>query len=224
LDIFVEKSKMHYTFLDADNVFYPERWGYKVASLKLQGDLLLSPGVSDPRPYHLEVKGAIDYKPLFVAHQSPSPVKVACFQETCPVFCLGSKHDINTSYKWRLYESHSEFIDSPVIYVNQPGLYSCAVTYGDEMAESKVISVEIDPDLYRALYWTEATATPNDSDPVIIDVDQFLKLDYEGTCAEKYPSEFGEAKIHTTCIIHFENTFTITVYEHTISIKSNTRT
>ena len=80
-----------------------------------------------------------------MAHQSPSLVKVPCFNDTYPIFCVGSKHDISTSYRWTLYESNSEFVDSPVIYVKQPGLYSCIVTHGDKIAESKVINVEIDP-------------------------------------------------------------------------------
>ena len=36
LEVFVEKIKLHHTFLDADRVFYPEHFSYKVVHLKFR--------------------------------------------------------------------------------------------------------------------------------------------------------------------------------------------
>ena len=34
MEIFTEEIKLHYSFIDADMIFYPEKYGYKVVQLK----------------------------------------------------------------------------------------------------------------------------------------------------------------------------------------------
>ena len=80
-----------------------------------------------------------------IEHQSDPNIAVSGFTAPVPLFCLASVHDPEVKYQWVSLRDHNEtFPSSPVNYVRKPGLYSCQVHYCGEIADSKIITVELD--------------------------------------------------------------------------------
>lgn len=83
---------------------------------------------------------------FFIAQESPSVVIVSGFTKAVALYCLSSVH-CHTRYKWRAIgpaEESAVFPSTPVIYVNQSGLFQCVLKYGSSEIEGSIIAVRVD--------------------------------------------------------------------------------
>ena len=64
---------------------------------------------------------------------------------TIPLHCVLSRHS-TTTYHWeKLGETEKLFPSTPVIYVNEAGLFQCKVESGGMEEESSVIALQVQP-------------------------------------------------------------------------------
>jgi len=63
-----------------------------------------------------------------VIHQSPAEVMLTQEEQTIPLYCIASGHCLEYTYRWNLSGRHTG-VNSPVCWVNQPGLYQCRVEH-----------------------------------------------------------------------------------------------
>lgn len=80
----------------------------------------------------------------FIAYQSPSNIKVDKLHRPIPLICIAIQHEYAT-YEWTKLGSNVSYPSTPVIHINEIGLYQCHVTCGDMNADSMVMSVEVNP-------------------------------------------------------------------------------
>ena len=77
-----------------------------------------------------------------VVWQSPTSVTVSLFREAVTLYCVASSHG-KCTYHWKKFgRGKSTFPSSPVIYINEGGLYQCIIKTGEEKEiSSRVIRV-----------------------------------------------------------------------------------
>ena len=59
-------------------------------------------------------------------------------KDTIPLYCIVSKHGLDDVYQWL----HDQQANTPVLWINLPGVYSCSVTRESRVCKSNAISVE----------------------------------------------------------------------------------
>ena len=79
-----------------------------------------------------------------VACQSPTSITVSSFIKAATLYCVASNHGTCT-YHWKKHGGgQSNFPSSPVIYVNEGGVYQCLIkTENSEDVSSRTIRVHI---------------------------------------------------------------------------------
>ena len=82
-----------------------------------------------------------------ICYQSPEDVKVPTLKETVTLVCLSSTHGLSTGchYGWeKLGERATTYTNSPVIFVNQCGLYKCSVQFKARRLSSSIFNVSVE--------------------------------------------------------------------------------
>lgn len=74
---------------------------------------------------------AFSDKPI-VVWQSPTSIKVSSFRKAVTLYCVASNHGLCT-YHWRKFGERGRFTfpSSPVVYVNEGGVYQCTIKSDD---------------------------------------------------------------------------------------------
>lgn len=73
--------------------------------------------------------------------QSTSPVLLPP-NTTIPIYCVVSGHSLYDDYKWDCVDRIVPG-NTPVLWVNVPGVYRCRITRGGQVCSSAVIIVEL---------------------------------------------------------------------------------
>jgi hypothetical protein len=75
--------------------------------------------------------------------QSPAVVWAANFVNAVALYCLANFHPMCT-YEWKVIgEKSRHFPPTPLIYVDEAGLYQCSVTYGSVEICGEIIAVRV---------------------------------------------------------------------------------
>lgn len=63
-----------------------------------------------------------------VVWQSPTSIKVSSFRNAVTLYCVASNHGL-CKYHWRKFgeKGRLTFPSSPVVYVNEGGVYQCTI-------------------------------------------------------------------------------------------------
>ena len=67
------------------------------------------------------------------------------YHKCMPLFCIASGHNMSYIYEWEKVKVGPVGADSPVLWVDSPGLYSCTVTNGMEKCFSRSMRVSMVP-------------------------------------------------------------------------------
>ena len=83
----------------------------------------------------------VDIDPVIV-WQSPSLIKLTRWNSAVTLYCISSHHG-NCSYAWKKLgdEGGRVFPSTPVVYVNEGGLYQCTVKLHLQKVKGRVIRV-----------------------------------------------------------------------------------
>ena len=82
---------------------------------------------------------------LQILYQSPSEISVSSITHAIPLYCVSSHHCTSIYHWMKLGESTTSFPSTPVIYVDEVGLFQCKVESGDVAEQSTVIALEVQP-------------------------------------------------------------------------------
>lgn len=75
-----------------------------------------------------------------VVWQSPQSITVSSFKEAVSLYCISSNHG-SCTYHWKKFgeRGRSSFPSSPVVYVNEGGVYQCSIK-SDDIETEEVFS------------------------------------------------------------------------------------
>ena len=80
-----------------------------------------------------------------IAHQSPCDVVLKEFRAAIPLYCISTLHS-TTEYFWKMLgDEEKEFPPSCVIHIKEVGMFQCVMRFMDQVAESHIISVHVEP-------------------------------------------------------------------------------
>ena len=81
---------------------------------------------------------------LQIIWQSPD-ISIRHLMCAIPLYCVSSQHS-TTTYHWeKLGETEKLFPSTPVIYVDEVGLFQCKVESGGMEEQSSVIALQVQP-------------------------------------------------------------------------------
>ena len=79
-----------------------------------------------------------------MAWESPSKLVVSNFREAVMIFCLSSLHGANTYHWEKLGDATRQFPSTPVIYVNEGGLYQCSLKLDSHVIRGSIVTVRVE--------------------------------------------------------------------------------
>ena len=86
-----------------------------------------------------------------IAYRSFRSIVLDSPNEAASLICISTSHG-TCQYRWKLFGSKISFIHStPLIYVNQPGMYECTVVEENGERKSELFDVKLE--------WTKGTYT-----------------------------------------------------------------
>ncbi len=73
-------------------------------------------------------------------HQSP-PKVILSIGNTIPLYCVVSNHSMDTVFNWKR-GLRDQLVNTPVLWVNVAGIYSCSITSQGRVCQSAAFTVE----------------------------------------------------------------------------------
>ena len=114
-----------------------------------------------------------------VVHQSPTMVQL-CAPMAVPLFCIASNHCIEYKYWWHVSGRGAiGTISTPVIWVNEEGMYHCRVVHHATHKEctSQIISVKANVSGIIISCVIAVAIIPSDTIAITIGLSEVEKLD-----------------------------------------------
>lgn len=75
--------------------------------------------------------------------ESPGIIKVDSWSKALALYCFCTFHP-SCKYKWQKLGTQCNFPSSPVIYIDEVGLYQCTAKYGSNEVQGKIIDVDVE--------------------------------------------------------------------------------